>query len=69
MATCVYVNDPLTKDHWIIDHRIYGPDGDGKSKLDHVRDILTNLVNHKRLPFRRVLMDTWYPTALFAGRR
>src|SRR5260370_9560532 len=37
-------------------------DSDGKTKLDHVRGMLTNLVHHKRLPFRRVLMDTWYAT-------
>src|SRR6218665_910194 len=57
----VYVN-PLTKAYWLIDYRIYGPDGDGKINLDHVRGMLSNLVEHKDLPFRRVLMDTWYAT-------
>ena len=61
MVNCVYVN-PLTQEHWIIDYCLYDPDGDGKTKLDHVRDMLTNLVHHKRLPFRPVLMDTWYAT-------
>jgi hypothetical protein len=61
MVNCVYVN-PLTQEHWIIDYRLYDPDGDGKTKLDHVRDMLTNLVHQKRLPFRRVLMDTWHAT-------
>ncbi|MGF6935758.1 hypothetical protein OKW41_004920 [Paraburkholderia sp. UCT70] len=61
MVNCVYVN-PLAQEHWIIDYRLYDPDGDGKTKLDHVRDMLTNLVHHKGLPFRRVLMDTWYAT-------
>jgi hypothetical protein len=61
MVNCVYVN-LLTQEHWIIDYRIYDPDSDGKTKLDHVRDMLTNLVHHKHLPFRRVLMDTWYAT-------
>ncbi|KAA1015112.1 hypothetical protein FVF58_04095 [Paraburkholderia panacisoli] len=51
---------PLTQEHWVIDYRIYDPDSDGKTKLDHVREMLTNLVHHKRVPFRRVLMDTWY---------
>ncbi len=60
-VNCVYV-DPLTHDHWIIDDRIYDPDSDGKTKLDHVRDMLTSLVHHRRLPFRRVLMDNWYAT-------
>ena len=61
VVTCVYVN-PKTHEHWIIDYRIYDPEGDGKSKLDHVKEMLTNLVHHKALPFRTVLMDTWYAT-------
>jgi macrodomain Ter protein organizer (MatP/YcbG family) len=61
VVTCVYVN-PHTKEHWIIDYRIYDPQGDGKSKLDHVRDMLTNVVHHKGLACRTVLMDTWYAT-------
>jgi hypothetical protein len=47
---------------WLIDSRISDPDGDGKSKLDHVREMLTNVVSHKHLPFQAVLMDTWYAT-------
>jgi hypothetical protein len=61
VVTCVYVN-PQTDQFWIIDFRIYDPDGDGKSKLDHVHDMLTNAVYQKQLPFRAVLMDTWYAT-------
>lgn len=59
IVTCVYVN-PATDQFWIIDYRIYDPDGDGKTKLDHVQDMLTNAVYQKRLLFRGVLMDTWY---------
>jgi len=49
------------KDRTILgnDYRIYDPDGDGKTKLDHVADMLRNLVYSKQLPFR-VLMDSWY---------
>jgi hypothetical protein len=61
VVNCVYV-DPRNNSYWLIDYRIYDPAGDGKTKLDHVRDMLTNLVHHKCLPFRRVLMDTWYAT-------
>jgi hypothetical protein len=61
VVTCVYVN-PDTKEHWVIDYRIYDPQGDGKSKLDHVRDMLTNVVHHKGLTCSTVLMDTWYAT-------
>lgn len=59
VVTCIYIN-PEVDQFWLIDYRIYDPDGDGKSKLDHVQEMLTNLVYHKQLPFRAVLMDTWY---------
>ncbi len=61
IVTCVYVN-PRTAQFWIIDYRLYDPAGDGKSKLDHVHEMLLNVVHQKRLPFRAVLMDTWYAT-------
>ena len=61
VVTCVYVN-PQTAQFWIIDYRIYDPDGDGKSKLDHLQAMLTNLVDQKKLAFRTVLMGTWYAT-------
>ncbi len=35
VVTCVYVN-PSTDQFWLIDYRIYDPEGDGKTKLDHV---------------------------------
>jgi len=61
VVTCVYVN-PALDQFWLIDYRIDDPDGDGKSKLDHVRDMLVNSVYQKQLPFEAVLMDTWYAT-------
>jgi hypothetical protein len=61
VVTCVYVN-PHTDEFWLLDFRLYDPEGDGKSKLDHVREMLTNVVYHKQLPFYAVLMDTWYAT-------
>jgi hypothetical protein len=56
VVNCVYIN-PEAGQFWIIDYRIYDPDGDGKTKLDHVLD---NAQHDKQLPFRGVLMDTWY---------
>jgi hypothetical protein len=53
---CLYVN-PETDDFWLIDYPLYDLDGDGKSKLDHVRDRLTNVVHHKRLAFQAVFME------------
>lgn len=59
VVTCVYIN-PQTDQFWIIDYRIYDPERDGKSKLDHVREMLDNALSDKQLPFRGVLMDSWY---------
>jgi len=61
VVTCVYVN-PETDQFWIIDYRIFDPDSDGKSKLDHLLDMLQNCIYQKALPFWAVLMDTWYAT-------
>jgi hypothetical protein len=61
VVTCVYVNPQLDQ-FWIIDFRIYAPESDGKTKLAHVHDMLTNCVYQKQLQFRTVLMDTWYAT-------
>lgn len=61
VVTCIYVN-PETDQFWLIDYRLYDPEGDGKSKLEHVQEMLTNIVYSKQLPFRAVLMDSWYAT-------
>ena len=61
VVTCVYVN-PALDQFWIIDYRIYDPAGDGKTKLEHVHDMLANCVYQKELLFRFVLMDSWYAT-------
>ncbi len=37
VVTCVYVT-PAADRFWIIDYRIFDPDGDGKTKSDHVQD-------------------------------
>ncbi len=59
VVTCVYIN-PTLDQFWIIDYRIYDPDGDGKSKLEQVREVLDNAVTDKQLALRGVLMDAWY---------
>lgn len=61
LVSCVYVN-PENEQFWVIDYRIYDPDSDGKTKLDHVSDMVSGLVTNKQLPFRTVLMDSWYAT-------
>ena len=59
IVTCVYVN-PKTRAYWIIDYRLYDVDRDGKTKLAHLLDMLRNAHFVKRLPFRTVLIDSWY---------
>ena len=59
LLNCIYVN-PETKQFWVIDYRIFDPDKDGKTKVQHVKEMLNNVHHHKALPFKTVLMDTWY---------
>lgn len=61
LVNCIYVNSNSSQ-FWVIDYRIYDPDGDGKSKLDHVLEMLKSLLYQKMLPFSTVLMDSWYAT-------
>lgn len=61
LVSCLYVN-ALTGEFWVIDYRLYDPDGDGQSKLDHVAAMLDAAVHAKALPFQTVLMDSWYAT-------
>jgi hypothetical protein len=62
IVTCVYVN-PDSGRFWLIDYRIYDPDGDHKSKLNHMREMLGNAVVYKQLQFSDCVMDTWYAAA------
>src|SRR5258708_944936 len=55
-----FPTSPEIDQFWIIDYRIYDPDHDGKNKLEHVRVMLDNALTDKGLPFRGVLMDSWY---------
>lgn len=61
LVTCIYVNSNTSR-FWVIDYRVYDPDGDGKSKLDQVLEMLESLLYQKMLPFSTVLMDSWYAT-------
>ena len=57
VVNCVYVN-PEAQKFWVIDYRIYDKKGDGKTKINHVEDMLKGLCYHKGLPFSTVLMDS-----------
>jgi hypothetical protein len=61
VVSCVFVNSKIDQ-FWIIDYRVYDPEGDGKTKLDHMQEMLMNCVYQKGLEFWAVLMDSWYAT-------
>ncbi len=67
VVTCVYIN-PKIDQFWIVDYRIYDPAGDGKTKLEHMQDMLLNCVYQKSLDFWAVLMDTWHATKKSCSR-
>ena len=58
IVTRVYVN-PETAQSCILGYRIFDPDRDGKTKLDHVRQMLDHTMQHKQLTFRCALIDAW----------
>ena len=60
LVTCLYVH-PLSGQFWIIDYRLYAPERDGKTKLDHVADMFHSALQ-RGLGFSTVLMDSWYAT-------
>lgn len=61
VVTCIYVN-PETDQFWMIDFRIFDPDKDGKTKIDHLMDMLDNLHYHKNIKYKSILVDSWYST-------
>ena len=60
VVNCVYYN-PDSDQFWLIDYRIFAPDQDGKTKLDHVDDMLES-VKTRHISYLYLLMDTWYAT-------
>lgn len=59
VVTCIYVN-PTLNQFWTLDHRIYLPKADKKTKHDHVKEMVKDVIDNKKLPFKTVLMDCWY---------
>jgi hypothetical protein len=64
IVTLIYVNPELDK-FWLIDYRLFAPDEDGKTKLDHAKEMFDSACHGKHLEFRAVLMDTWYAARQF----
>jgi len=59
VVTCVYVNPELER-FWIVDYRIFDPEGDALTKIEHMIEMLASV--NERLYYKTVLMDTWYAT-------
>ncbi|WP_341792322.1 hypothetical protein [Rickettsia endosymbiont of Gonocerus acuteangulatus] len=51
----VYYNPDINK-FWVIDYRIFAPDHDGATKLEHLLNMLNNAVYSKKIPFQTVLL-------------
>lgn len=58
IVNCLYYNPELRRS-WIIDFRLFDPERDDKSKIEHVHDMIRSLLDRK-ISFTIVLMDTWY---------
>lgn len=58
VVTCVYYNPEVDR-FYAIDYRIFDPERDGQSKLDHVWDML-DVLQAKNVSYGYVLMDSWY---------
>lgn len=61
IVTCLYYN-PEKNRAYALDFRIFAQEVDGKSKLDHVKEMLLHIVNTRKILFQTVLMDSWYAT-------
>ncbi len=60
VVTCVYYQ-PDTDEFYALDYRVFDPERDGLSKVDHVWDMLDGLTS-RNVPYGYVLMDSWYAT-------
>jgi hypothetical protein len=60
LVGCVYYNADIDR-YWVIDFRLFDPERDGKTKLDHMQEMLS-MLSYREVPYRTVLMDTWYAT-------
>lgn len=62
VVNCLYYNPELDR-HWLIDYRIFAPEVDGKTKLEHVLEMLS-LLDTPGVLYQNVLMDSWYASVV-----
>ena len=55
--------DGFRGDYYPIDYRVYDPDGDGKTKNEHFREMFVEAHAEKKLQARRSAFDSWYAGA------
>ena len=60
VVNCVYYN-PDTDQYWLVDYRIFAPEHDGKTKIEHVTEMLESL-KRRNISYLYLLMDSWYAT-------
>ncbi len=60
LVNCLYYNPEIDR-FWVLDYRVFDPERDGKTKLDHVSEML-DLLQARAVEFRFCLMDSWYAT-------
>lgn len=60
VVNCVYYNPELCR-FWLLDFRIFNPDEDGKSKIDHLFEMLA-AVKTREVRYKYALVDSWYAT-------
>jgi hypothetical protein len=51
------------EDFYPIDHRVYAPDVDGKTKNDPLQEMFVNAVEHKGIKARTIMFAGWYASA------
>jgi len=59
LINCLHVN-PGSSHYWVVDHRVSNPDGDGKTRLDHVHEMLSGAASNRHPAFNRVFFDSWH---------
>lgn len=57
VVSFIYVS-PEENKFWLVDYRIFNSDKDGLTKIHHVKEMLHNSHNSKKVAFNTVFMDS-----------
>jgi len=53
LVNCLYVK-PDGDHYWVVYYRVFYPDGDGKTRLDHVHEMLSGADSNRHLAFNQI---------------